>query len=349
MMYIKGCAEFLFCFDKRYAFFCTHSSVSQLLKYYRIAHADLCINTTWDCWLNDGDNDNKLYLDIDPLLTAYQRYCKIYTCSESEEYPLIWEKNVDAIRQDRPVILGTDYYFLPFHHKYQKEHGAHAITLYGFDDKKSVAYIFDYNTPYFAYKGTISYKVLKAARLSENAWNGAINSGGHIQSISIEMQLNNHRESVVKGGIQDILATVRRIINEYFHGDESGGRKRGREAVTALCRQIFVTRETSRSDRAMWLYEQLLPLNEKKKLFYFYLKDAVSLLPPAHNIKHILDLLWIVNDKWTTLSKVLLKIAYTQHNSDALVFDAQNLFQDVIRKELEFGNVLERFYKVIAG
>ena len=130
MIQIEAVEREDFQFDRRYFFFCMHSAVQQLLRFYRVPHAELMIDAGWSCWL---DSEGALRLDMEPLIKSRRAWYRIEFCQSPEDYARLWRSNIDTLKRGRPVILGADYFFLPFHPRYHKQHGAHAVLLYGAD------------------------------------------------------------------------------------------------------------------------------------------------------------------------------------------------------------------------
>lgn len=342
IMKIEAVEQAEFRFDRRYFFFCMHSALSQLLHFFKVKNADLLIDVGWNCRLG---TDDRLLLDLEPMIAWRRDAVRLTSCRVSEDYPRLWRKNVRSVAAGNPVILGADYYELAFHPRYHKQHGAHAVLLYGTDEEKGIAWIADYNSPFVAYRGEIALSDLQRARLSANAWNGSINSGGGIQAACLELRPDRVR--FLYGSVRDVAETLRGLKSNYF--DHSNSRQQGMGAVRFLCAGLEAAGKETLAQRALRLHEQLLPLNEKKQMLARYLEEAEALPPLSGMLKPARERLEEINELWTTYDKVLLKIAYTPHATQRLCRDALSLNEQALQRETEFGKLAEASCKALYG
>lgn len=342
MMKIEAVERAEFRFDRRYFFFCMHSALSQLLHLFQVKNADLLLDVGWGCRC---DNDDRLLLDLEPMIAWRRDDVRLTSCRTAEDYPRLWRQNVRSVAAGRPVILGADYYELAFHPRYHKQHGAHAVLLYGVDEENETAWIADYNSPFVAYRGEIALSDLRRARLSVNAWNGSINSGGGIQAACLELRPD--RVYSLGGGVRDVAETLRGLKSNYF--DHSNSCQQGMGAVRFLCAGLETVSQEALAQHALRLHEQLLPLNEKKQMLARYLEDAEALPPLLDMLKPARERMEEINELWTTYDKVLLKIAYTPHATQRLRRDALSLSEQALRQETEFGELAEASCKALYG
>ena len=341
-MKIEAIERAEFRFDRRYFFFCMHSALSQLLHFVKAKYADLLIDVGWSC---RRDGVDRLLLDLQPMIAWRRDAVRLASCRTAEDYPRLWRQNVQSVASGQPVILGADYYELAFHPRYHKQHGAHAVLLYGVDEEKETAWIADYNSPFVAYRGEIAVSDLRRARLSANAWNGSINSGGGIQAACLELRPD--RVGSLRGSVQDVAETLRGLKSNYF--DYFYSREQGMGAVRFLCAGLETAREETLAQHALRLHEQLLPLNEKKQMLARYLEEAKALPLLSHELDPVCKRMEEINELWTTYDKVLLKIAYTPHATGRLRQDALLLAERALRRETEFGERVEASCKALPG
>ena len=327
-----------FRFDRRYFFFCMHSAVQQLLQFYRVPHAEWMIDAGWSCWLH---SEGILRLDLEPLIKSRRSWYRIEFCQSPEDYPRLWQSNIDALNEGRPVVLGADYFFLPFHPRYQKQHGAHAVLLYGADEAKRTAWVADYNSPFVAFRGEISADDLRRARLSSNAWNGGINSGGSLQAACLDLIIDPQHP--LQGGPEDVDETLLSVQRDYFMPDRN--EIRGIHAVERRLRNWDRSEAREMPSRSLQLHGELLPLCEKKRLFACYLQDAHPMLAKAPSYREAYGLLEKINETWSTFLKVLLKIGYTPHEIRPLLRDARQLYESLMDLECLFSQSAERLYE----
>ena len=337
MIQIEAVEREDFQFDRRYFFFCMHSAVQQLLRFYRVPHAELMIDAGWSCWL---DSEGALRLDMEPLIKSRRAWYRIEFCQSPEDYARLWRSNIDTLKRGRPVILGADYFFLPFHPRYRKQHGAHAVLLYGADMAKQTAWVADYNSPFVAFRGEVPAGDLRQARLSSNAWNGGINSGGNLQAACLDLMID--REHPPQGGPEDLHETLLAIQRDYFAPD--GDEIRGIHAVEHRLREWEGSPMQSLPDESLRLHAQLLPLCEKKRLLAGYLQDAASMLVKAPSYHKASGLLEQINETWGTFLKVLLKIGYTPHDKGPLLRDARQLCGSLMERERLFSHAAGQLY-----
>lgn len=335
---IKELYQSFVSYDPNFRFFCAHNACTQILRYYGINTPVLLLDCTYDIFLKTNAKNHScpynIYIDTTPLLDEKQYI--FYYMSENRTSREIWNINKEYISKGSPVILGVDQFYLPYHNEYHKKHGAHAVLLCGYNKDES-AFIID-ECENCHYKGVIELKQLETARLSENSWNGTINSGGSIKYASLVISPH-----ILPHPLQNIYQSIHRILQKYYITKNAANTEfYGIEAIEFLYDFLKNNHaEEHYNQFFMHLYVSILPVCEKKNLFQYYMEKACHI----YNIKGAIELLSLLerlNKSWNVCLKMILKLSYAKTFLPYLYNDFMKLFKQCIAEEKKLKVVLEK-------
>ena len=279
-----------------------------------------------------------IQMDTSPFLDS--NCFNFSLCKHDEDMKDIWESNKRTINLGTPLIIGVDRYYLPYHRHYQKLHGAHAVFLCGYDEIQHQVFLLDSDRNGI-YRGAVDINVINQARLSENSWNGNINSGGNIKGASLEIILNEFHDS------PEVLLrrTVKNMLVSYFENIlDHSQTLTGCTAMQYIYQWYTGQKKPEESERGQYfmdLYAILLPVYAKKTLFLNYLKDAITLCHTIPSMEVALTCAKQCVDLWKTFYQVLLKLAHRKVFSNVLYQDSITLFKKSIARENELGFYLD--------
>jgi len=160
--------SFNFKYHSDYRYLCLKNCIKQLLDFYNVSNSSLLINSAVEVAavfdLNDygfGFVDSNIICPLQPEIN--KNALKFFSDSSPDK---AWEANKTAIKT-KPIIVLTDIYHLKFRNEYLKQHGAHFIILFYYDELSNSVGVLDWYEPHF-YKGEILLNDFLSARYSEN-------------------------------------------------------------------------------------------------------------------------------------------------------------------------------------
>lgn len=95
---------------------------------------------------------------------------KIKICMYFEDNPdIAHDRLEELINNDMPVVAVVDLYYMRYHRAYQREHGAHAVIVTGYNEEEGYVELFDkYSLSNSDFDGKIPINEFRLARSSEN-------------------------------------------------------------------------------------------------------------------------------------------------------------------------------------
>ena len=203
-------------------FFCVHNASFHLLNYLKVKNPVLLL----DCSLKFEvliDSSNNLYpfitrINNDPIID--NDITQLHYADFGLEYDEILKSNRIAIENGKPIILGVDQFYLPYHSEYMKTHGAHAVVLCGY--KEVAGHIWYYIVDHYRQhniREKIASEEMHKARSSKNSWNGNINTGGSILYASLELKQNRNKDGEIKYVYETLAKTIEGYFNRYENSD----------------------------------------------------------------------------------------------------------------------------------
>ncbi len=331
MVLLEKAYNYNWIYDSHYRLFCIHNCCQLLMQYYGVKNRELYLNCIWDCHVNFDGGFIHGFTITNNSLPLQEQYSRWYQITFHDVYEEAWSANCDVINQGNPVIIALDRYYLPYTADYGNRHGAHAALLIGYDNKKN-AYIIDCH-PDEVYKGPVSYDDLYKARVSDNAWNGYINSGQALKSASLILS-----PQLPDGGVRQILSSFSALRKQYFCTTQPDHGQKGLQNAlnTILSNMTHVNYE----DFFQYLYSQLFPIMQKKILFDYYLEHASiygrALFHKARNL-----LANIIYD-WKDSLQIIMRLAYSiKQDKYRLHNELIKSLETAFAHENEFADYLE--------
>ena len=328
MILIEKIYSYSWSYDAHYRFFCVHNSCHQLMGYDGVENRGLYLNCVWDCSV-DYDTSRpygfSISSDSTPLLDDCSPW---YQFTFHDDYEKAWQENCRILNTGRPVIIALDRYYLPYAADFSRRHGAHAALLFGYAENTKKAFIVDWYPDEF-YIGPVCYIDLRKARLSDNAWNGNINSGRELKCASLVLS-----EGIPSGGYKQVISTIDAIHNQYFSCEQPC---HGQGALQNLLKTILDNSQNPpRVSLFSYLYRQLFPQVQKKILLDYYLEQASvfnkDMFQSARRYLHTIIY------EWENILQNLMRLAYSEkQNKKTLQDELRYSLQSVFSQELTLG------------
>lgn len=302
------------------------------MQYYGVKNRELYLNCIWDCRVKFDDALIYGFVITNNNLPLLEEYSSWYQITFHDDYERTWSANCDVIKQGIPVIIAVDRYYLPYAADYGNRHGAHAVLLIGYDNIKTAS-IIDCH-PDGIYKGLVSYEDLCKARLSDNAWNGYINSGQALKSASLVLN-----PEIPDGTVIQAICSLSTLHEQYFSNTQPGHGQKGLQ--NALITILTNRTDVSYEDFFQYLYGQLFPLIQKKVLFDYYLEHASIY---GHEFfRQARQLLAPIIYDWKNSLQIIMRLAYSMKQdkirlneelvqSIELAFHHENVFGNYIKE-----------------
>lgn len=296
---------------------CLYCAVGNVLSWYgiEIDHIDAIFNSQIDFFYSKK-NDNSMVnfrfseeFPVNFILDKYslkERIGGIMTpygigidWKESESYNESWEE-ICKQNEVSPLVLFVDHYYLEYHEAFKKDHGAHFITLLGYEGLN--AYILD-SVKLFNYEGVIKYETLKDARVFDteiskinNAW--------------LSLHIDNNTKT--KNDIQCVRGVFKRIIQNMLFRQPDQDKFWGLKAMnvfledmTNLAKVYDSYSELLQSDPRLKksldnLFISLLRVAQQRNAFSRYLDKLVddNILPDSQTLKFVSQNCKMLHEKW---------------------------------------------------
>ena len=331
MVLLKKAYNYNWVYDSHYRLFCIHNCCQLLMQYYGVKNRELYLNCIWDCRVKFDDELIYGFAIANNNLPILEQYSIWYQIAFHDNYERTWSANCDVIDQGTPVIIALDRYYLPYAADYGNKHGAHAALLIGYDSINT-AYIIDCHSDGI-YKGPVSYDELCKARLSDNAWNGYINSGQALKSASLVLN-----PAIPDGSVKHVICSFSTLREQYFCNTQPGyGQKSLRNALNSI---LANTTDVNHEDFFQYLYGQLFPIMQKKVLFDYYLEYAS--IYGQDIFQQARQLLAAIIYEWKNSLQIILRLAYSmKQNKSRLHEELVKSLDIAFNHENEFAIYLE--------
>ncbi len=286
------------------------------MDYYGIADGIFYLNNSLEFRDKSDEHQPDCYatvIDYMPIFAALRGQTHfIY----GDDHRHIWNGNKQQIHAGHPVIMGVDQFFLSYHTECGISHGAHVVVLYGFDNERERAFLLDKG----CYNGTMDYKQLHHARVSENSWNFNINAGAALKYVSLTLNPTGWpdvTEDLIQLHLQESMDYFK-AYDDPMNAGYVGLKKccniysmKGNTVINLLT--IFAIRIHSFTHK------------RKKRIFAYFLHHARG----ARGIPRLLDQLEKTNCMWSEMLLTVLKLAYTSRNQSMLIADIKNMSEEI--------------------
>lgn len=330
--FIEGIQDFKFEVNPVFHFSCVHNACDLLMQFYGVENREFYLDCTLDLKIIPQAHEPayQVLYRHDPFVDSnFYHFLHLSNYSENE----IWEMNQASVANNIPVILGVDQYYLPYSKDYRKIHGAHAVILCGFHEGKECFLIDCIGQS--DYRGFVSIEQLHKARISQNSWNGTVNSGGSIQYASITINDDEFHDKPRR-----LLEKTLSLSYGRFYGpaDKADASFYGIEAMQFMLKCLYHQLEADMSayqQAFMDFYTAILYHIKKKELFLHYLKSYLKISPSDHR-NDLFQKMNSVYKKWHILMKLCLKIAYKSLLIDQYLQEFRILSRQCLESEKSF-------------
>lgn len=230
-----------------------------------------------------------LYFDHDPMIAH----------SRMEE----------LIDEGIPVIVLVDMYYMRYHRAYQKEHGAHAVIITGYNQEEGYVELFDkYGLASCDFDGRFNIDELILARNSDN-WLGTFSK-----------PINNTWMEVTKS--DQFIFNVRKvnsILSEsYRRMNGEGDGKYGLNRLNAFRRDLMVQLGNGHDDETLsrfgtYFYASFKALFRSRIRFSVFLREIAPMLHEGQ-IEEAAQFCEDSAKLWEICSRLALRIAATKNS-----------------------------------
>lgn len=317
-----------------YETFCYQNCIRQILEYYGISNADLCINACLSIVYKEFEDGNfRIRFDSSAYGVLPSLQSNVIRANDIRDNKIIRLENLEYIKQDYPLILTVDSYYLNYLPFYKKSHGRHTIILAG--EEKEHPYIIDWQAPWF-FKGLISYEELFNARNSINQDDGGIFSGKNIQ---------NNWAYIKKDGWN---INSNSLIEEFFdetkkqlYKDSNDGMYYGIYALEQLKKRfenVFFLELDKRKLELKKLYNSLYWPSKKRKFFQYYIELIIKKNISRYDCISLYEHVSKVNNEWDKLLVYILKSSFTGKDDN---------IKSIIKKIAELIDEEKKLYEMI--
>ena len=135
-------------FHDSFQYFCYKNCYLNILRYYKAKNPEFYINYSLD-WIFLKNDDLKWGFDFkigninDNLLSPFDKKIlkvdkTIKSCDE------IWKSDIEYLKQDIPVVVAVDVYYLKYTPYYYKKHSIHSIIIAGYEEENDKIYVIDW-------------------------------------------------------------------------------------------------------------------------------------------------------------------------------------------------------------
>lgn len=216
-----------------YESFCYQNCLRLLLKSIGIKDSWSYINASMSILYKDKELQQ--HSNIRSLLPEFSSFVQRLYYDNSVKAEDVFEENIDFIlKNDMPIIVGVDTYYLNYTSNYMKNHAIHTLILCGYDSVTDDVYIIDWYAPWF-FKGTIKKAVFLKSRQSKNEYDGSIYSGTPIRNNWAYI-----KKDIMKKNKKELLNTVIKLSLEqcYNPSNSVGEAFIGIEALRKLSEDV---------------------------------------------------------------------------------------------------------------
>lgn len=286
-----------------------------------------------------------------PLKTRLAEVLEPYSIevlwNEGEDY----EKTLDFIKEivkKRPVALGLDHFRLPYHESYQKEHGAHFVTLLDvhggdFDILDSIKAI--------TYRGAIREEIVKPALEIPLSF-------VEFKNMWIDFTLPNRTE-VIKSR-KNVIAVLKNNIFQMKEKESSSEHFYGINAIKELHKdlELFIKeKETINSllkdDKSILSvslegsFVSILRVVQQRFSFAEYLKTVCGDMFHTDNdcVRNCYDLYKNLSEQW----KLVRNLLYLIRRKRKMTYEALIIseMEKIITEEIEAIEQLEKMVEIL--
>lgn len=163
-----------------YESFCYQNCLRLLLKSFGIKDSWAYINASMS--LLYKDKELLQHSGIRSLLPEFSQFVQRIYYDDTVNAEDVFKDNMNfVLKNNMPIIVGADTYYLNYASNYMKNHAIHTLILCGYDSVTDDVYIIDWYAPWF-FKGTIKKADFLKARQSKNEYDGSIYSGSPIRN-----------------------------------------------------------------------------------------------------------------------------------------------------------------------
>lgn len=332
-----------FVYDSVFHFVCLKNCIRQILNYYGVQNSLFYINCVPDITYESDNNSNGKYFvayqsNLTPILPNYINKLKHFTYSEADSQKA-WDDALLRINDGYPIIAMVDTYELTYREKdYHKNHGSHAIIVYGYDPSHEEVKIIDWYEPFF-FKGKISKKEYLNARNSTNSYSNNPFSGHSLE--------NEWFYLCKHGWIEDSNKLLKESLNLYllYNLDVTLKPEKENTYVGVKALKILFEKFSSINLPSKTIveefYNNIYSEYKAKHLFMHYLKSYNE----KNNTEFLVSVVSILKElciKWDATTTLLLKTIVT--NSTATFEKSKVKLSEIIKQEYHLLSAISEVY-----
>ncbi len=286
-----------------YESFCYQNCQRLLLESQGLKYPELYINTALSFSYNIKNDDIYSVYGSRSLLPSLETNVKrLYFDDKLDMVTEVFMQNLEYIdKNELPIIVGVDTFFLEYAINYQKNHAIHTLIMCGYDLDKSEIYVIDWYKPWL-FKGTVKLEDFLKARNSLNPFDGTMFSGEPIR--------NNWAfiDSLTPLSADQLFKELIKIsIHNYYEKDENDYIFKGIEALRSVKDRLLSSEDINLFKD---FYFKLLKISKRYKLFKESLLSYRNLSQNNKEIELLEETLKTLQDSinfWDILLMVILK------------------------------------------
>lgn len=307
-------------FHDSFQYFCYKNCYLNILRYYKVKNPEFYINYSLD-WIFLKNDDLKWGFDFkigninDNLLSPFDKKIlkvdkTIKSCDE------IWQSDIEYLKQDIPVVVAVDVYYLKYTPYYYKKHSIHSIIIAGYEEENDKIYVIDWY-PSWYFKGEITKNELDMARNSLNDHDGIL-SGIPINYQSSVICRSDFSEDEIKL----IKNQLEKTLNKFYQVNSDKNAVKGELNGYRAINEISVFLEDNMSLKGQkrvkfleYMYEKLYFIYSRKELFYWFL-ERVEDEYPIISVRNTQDALEKTMKSWKIILSLIIKCTIKNTNDD---------------------------------
>ena len=301
-----------------YESFCYQNCLRILLENRYGLDALLLLNTVPTI---EFENNNKLFWGekdgFRSLLPSVDQYIERTYYNENIDGNQVCNDNLKYIyKNEKPIIVGVDPYYLPYTSNYRCKHASHTIILCGYDLKKGNVYIIDWYKTWY-YKGKLDIKTFIKARNSKNEKDSSFYSGTPIcNNWATIKKIPNISEDKLFG------ETVKLAKSYYYNFSEEG-------IISALFSLQGCIKLLEDESKYNDLYFGMYTLHNRKKIFMEYVDYYLKFKYKNNNVDFIRNLKKNI-EHCEVVGILLLKQTkrYSKNTNDRIIRNINELIEE---------------------
>lgn len=258
-------------YNKNFDTFCFQNCINYILNTNRVENAEFYINKSMSTIIKKDSKED--------MINSFDRNCHSVVPEYSQNVKSYWEKdeanevfrhNVEAILNDRQIIVSVDSYYLPYLPFYRNSHGLHGVIIKEYNEKKRKVRVIDPVEPWY-FDNYVGLDEFLEARNSLNEEDGGMFCGIPVN--------NRWKEVLLKGWDADldslIKSQIKLTLKQYYYpGNYDDEIVKGIDALVYVYEYLQKIDELSEENQGKLLtgiHKVLYRLNHRRKFWCDFL------------------------------------------------------------------------------